>query len=250
MSLTLLGAGPSGIGVAATPPLDGLSPTGAWSASRKLLTAYGGSYYTLTSSAVSTLFDQSGNSRDFTQAVAGDRPTIATSTVDGLLFDGSNDFLQTAAAMSSFISVSDGYMIVSFRPTGFPSDSATFYANSPIIQDDNQNTGITVRANGGSPLIYAGNYPNPVNSSIVVNTPYVEEWRHEGGVLYQRVNGAGEVSVASGNSADIAVVVNMGARTVAYQGYIFEAAMFSTVPSLSARDALVQSLGLYVGASV
>jgi hypothetical protein len=41
-----------------------------------------------------------------------------------------------------------------------------------------------------------------------------------------------------------------GAGTQPFAGKIFEAATFSSVPTLSQRDALVQSLGLHVGASV
>lgn len=236
--------------LAAAAPLDGLSPTGAWSASRKLFTAYAGSFYSLTSSAVDTLLDQSGNSRNFSMATTTHRPVIGHTVVDGLSFDGVDDELTTVAAMSSFISTSSGYMIVSIQPTGFPSDSGTFFFNSPILQDNNQNTGITVRANGGSPLIYAGNYPNSVQSSIAANIPYVVEWRHESGTLYQRINGAGEVSVASGTSGSLTGILRMGAKTSVYQGYIFEVVIFTTVPALAIRNQLVQALGTYVGASV
>lgn len=241
------GAGGGG-SPAPAPPLDGLTTTGAWSVSRKLFTSYAGSFYSLTTGAVDTLFDQSGSSRNFSSTT--NRPAIGHSVVDGLLFDGVNDEMVTAAAMSSFISTSIGYMIASFRPTGFPTDNSLFYANSPILQDQNQNVGITVRANSGSPLIYSGNYPNSVQSSIAANTPYVAEWRHESGTLYQRINGAGEVSATSGTSGSLAGVLRMGARTVAYQGYIFEVAIFATVPALAIRNQLVQALGTYVGASV
>lgn len=233
------------------PFLDSLSPTGAWSASRAMLTSFVGSRYT-TATGVDVLTDQTGlgSSRNFVQPTTANQPTITTDVVEALSFDGSNDKMSTTAINTDFISASSGYMIVSIKPTGFPTDDGTFYINSPVLQDNGQNTGITVRANGGSPLIYAGNYPQVVQSSIVANTKYVVEWRHEGGTLYQRINGAGEVSVASGNSATFSAVMNMGGLTNVYQGLIYEAAMFTTIPNLAARDALVQAMGLYVGASV
>lgn len=255
MVLPLLGAGPGSSaavgGGGGTPPLDGLSPTGAWSVSRNLLTTFAGSRYT-TATGVNVLTDQTGlgSSRNFGQLTGANQPTIATDVVDALSFDGSNDRLTTTAINTDFISASSGYMIVSIKPTGFPSDSGTFYINSPVLQDSGQNTGITVRANGGSPLIYAGNYPQSVQSSIVANTKYVVEWRHEGGTLYQRINGAGEVSVASGNSASFSAVMNLGGLTNVYQGLIYEAAIFTTIPSSGDRNALVQAFGLYCGAGV
>ena len=58
---------------------------------------------TLTSSAVSTWADQSGNGRDFTQSTAGYRPTNPSSVQNGLpgvLFDGTDDYLSRAAFLS------------------------------------------------------------------------------------------------------------------------------------------------------
>jgi hypothetical protein len=53
---------------------------------------------TLVSGAVSQWNDKSGNNRHATQTVSASRPTVATAALnglDGLNFDGSNDFLET-----------------------------------------------------------------------------------------------------------------------------------------------------------
>lgn len=234
------------------PPLDGLTTTGAWSASRKLYSSFGRpSFYTLGTSGVDVLFDQSGNGRDLNNSSGGgiSQPTISGI---GMVFDGVNDYLTSSAAFNNFITATDGYMIVTCKPTGFPTNSATKENNSVIIQSTTQNAGMVTRANGGSPIYYAGSDPNYLSASIAADTVYVMEWRHEGGVLYQRTNGTGETSMAAGNT-HVDGNLNLGGRfltAVSFQGEIYEAVVFSTVPDLATRDALVQRLGLYAGASV
>lgn len=254
MSLPLLGSGPGsaaavgGGGGGGPPPLDGLSPTAAWSASRQLLTAYGGAFYNLTSGRVDTLYDQSGNSRDMTQATGATRPVIDPSVVvDALNFAGSQQ-LAITTAVSNFISATDGYMIATVRNASFLSDSATPYVNSYVLQDNGQNFGLTVRDNSGSPLYYVGSDPNYLSASIVAGTTYVIEWRHAGGTLYQRTNGAGETSMSAGNTNVSGTIFRMGGSS--FNGLIYEAATFSSVPTLSERNAMVQAFGLYAGASV
>lgn len=237
------------------PPLDGLSGlTGAWSPSRKLLTAYGGSFYGLTSGAVSTLYDQSGNTRNFVlPASNGTKPGLDTTTIAALSYDGASNRLEVNIALSNFISATDAYVICSVKPTGFPTNSGTSYLNAPIVQDSSQNFGQTTRANSGSPLLYSTNWGGGQNvqHSIVANTAYVVETRHQGGTFYQRLNGSNEQSVSSGNTT-VTGTLNLGGRALAtsFQGLIYEVAIFSTVPNSTDRDALVQAFGTYVGASV
>jgi hypothetical protein len=236
------------------PFLDGLSPTGAWSPSRKMKTAYGGALYSLTSGDVQTLYDQSGNARDFgAPGGGGTLPSLDTSTaVAALRYDGAADWLK-GGALSNFITATDAYMICSFKATGFATDTATSYLNAALFQDDG-NIGTTTRANAGSPLLYSTNWGGgqSVQHSIVANTAYVVETRHQGGVLYQRLNGANEQSIASGNTALSADFLNLGGRSLstAHMGLIYEAVIFSTIPTLAERNALVQAMGSYVGASL
>jgi len=54
----------------------------------------------LDATAVTTFIDRSGNSNDFTQATAANKPTFQTNEVNGravVRFDGSNDFLQAVS---------------------------------------------------------------------------------------------------------------------------------------------------------
>lgn len=242
-------------------PLEGLSGvTGAWSASRKMYSSYVGPFYTLSGgNAVDILYDQSGASRDFSYQSTGTRPTVVCApTLTGLLYNGSTDWLSTGQALSNFITATDGYMIASFIATGFSTNNTAPtqpYNNAPVILDLQQNAGIVTTDNSGSPLIYSINWGsnNYAQQSILANVPYVAEWRHQAGVLYSRLNGdqLGETFQASGNTTLTGPLI-LGGRllTPGHTGYIYEAAIFSTIPVLAVRDALVHNLGTYIGAVV
>lgn len=241
--------------------MDGLTSTGAWSVSRKLFTAYAGSFYSLTSDVVDTLFDQSGNLRDLTQNFnPAFRPNILcdmSATVSALNYDGVDDALDSGALpASNFITVNAGYMIVSFKPTAFTTDFIPAYLNSALLQDRGENAGLTISDNSGSPVVWANNWtgsPKQVSNPVVANTAYVVEWRHEGGMLYNRLNGDTETSIVAGTTVpDLSLVLGLGGRFLAasFSGYIYEAATFAVVPDLTTRDALVQAFGTYVGAAV
>lgn len=250
----LLGGG--GIGTETSHPLDGLSPTGAWSRSRYLRSAYVGSKETITSGQIQTLLDQSGNSRNLTQGTSSARPTPATAGPNSIAcadFDGSNDSLaSTGFALSTFITNSAGYMVASIRIDTFPTNSASSFSNSVVLLDTLKFAGMTVRSGN---IFYAYNWDgneDKATGTTAASTVYVVEWRHEGGNVYQRVNGTGETSVASGNTSTMTGVLSMGgiSGTQLFDGKLFEAVTFSSVPSLAVRDALVHDLGIWVGASV
>lgn len=248
----------SGPGGAA--PLDGIVTTGAWSSFRKLYTAYGGAFYNLTGNDVSTWYNQSVASRDLvyqqTSPFIGPLVSCTGGRPTALQFDSiteSSNFVSTAP-FADFITATDGYMIASFYNTSFTENGSPGYNNPPIIQSSGQNAGLTVSLNSGSPLLYAGNFEPPnvdVSKSITTNVSYVGEWRHEGGTLYERLNGVGEVSTAAGPTA-LGGFLNVGGRFTRFTitGYIWEVIIAAVVPSLSERNAMVQALGVPIGASV
>ena len=234
-----------------SPPLDGLSPTAAWSASRKLLTAYGGAFYTPTGTptTVSAFLDQSGNSRDLTPPVSNG-PLIGATSPISFLYNGAgaaNTFLNSGAlTASSFISNTAAYMIVSMQVSAFTTNT-TYYANAQILQDNGQNYGLTVGGTGSSGTVYADTYSPFVSvSGIALNTPYVLEFRIDSGTLYLRVNGGGEVSVGASTAQGMGVL-NLGGKYLSncHDGYIWEAATFNTVPTLAQRDAMAANFLAY-----
>jgi hypothetical protein len=237
-----------------TYPLDGLSPSGAWSVSRDLLTAYiGGSRYT-DSSGISPLNDQSGNARNLT-AGAGVKPALATAGPNSRAcadFDGTNDVL-TGAALSTFISNTTGYMVVSFIADAISAnDAAAYYNNHGVM--GTLYAGLYLRDTTGSPdTLVAANYDaNPGDvanrADIVIGTACVAEWRHEGGNLYCRVNGGTEASVASGDTQSLADAFNLGLGYTTYANIkVFEAAIFATVPGSNDRDTIVADMMDWIG---
>jgi hypothetical protein len=89
---------------------------------------------------------------------------------------------------------------------------------------------------------------------ITIGTPYVVEFRHEAGVIYQRINNGVESSKASGNSALTAafrMFAGWGSSSMYFQGRIFELVTFSTsIPTAEQRAALVTNMGNWIGATI
>ncbi len=146
-------------------------------------------------------------------------------------------------------------MICSVKIASFPTDNPNGYNNAAVMSDQGQNACLTLSNNGGSPIVIANNWTggaHQVSAPVAAGTVYVFEWRHEGGVLYLRVNGTGEVLTGAGDTIPIGGFFILGGRflSVSYSGLIYEAATFNVVPNLATRDALVQSFGTYVGAAV
>ncbi|WP_394891006.1 Ig domain-containing protein [Mesorhizobium sp. AaZ16] len=234
--------------------LDGLSPTGAWSMSRDLLTAFAGSRYTDVSGAVSSWNDQSGNSRHMAQATAGNRPLVATAGPNSIAcadFDGTDDILVGSIAISNFISASAGYLVVSFLADTITVNNANAWSNHAIIEDFGQFLGLHLRDTGSPDTISAYNWDGnaDVAARVEINagTANVAEWRHEGGNVYVRVNGGTEASAASGNTQLLTGQLRFGGASAWLDGKIFEVATFSTVPASGDRDAIVADFMTQVG---
>lgn len=243
---------------AATFPLDGVSGvTGAWSAGRKLLSAYAGDLYTLTLSRVSTLHDQSGNARDFTQGTAGNRPVILAAgpnSKDSLDFTSASDhFMSTAATLADFVNADAAYIVVSFIADAFTANTTTPALNDVVLCDDGLFAGVTVRNTGGG-LVYSYNWDGTYDAgstTITTATAYVVELRHTGGSIFNRVNAGTESSALSGNTTSLTGVMRLGGdgTSLSFDGKIFELAMFDAVPDETTRNTLVADLMSWAGAS-
>lgn len=244
-----VGAGSSGI-------LDAFSPTGAWSASRDLLTAFaGGSRYTTVSSVVDSFKDQSGNSRNLDQATSGSRPAITTAGPNSracLDFDGTNDFLG-GAAISNFIAAGSGLVIVSCVIDTFNRSAANVYNNDALFCDGGAGyMGIYLKnAAGGTG--YAYNWDGTEDSAsatLSTATAYVLHWRHESGNIYFGVNGTESSPTASGNTQVITGPVRLGSGGGILEAdvKVFEVATFSTVPSGANITTIINDMKTWIGA--
>lgn len=249
---TTTSAPPSGI-------LDGVSGvTAAWSMSRDLLGSFAGSRYTDVSGAVSSLNDQSGNSRHLTDAgTAARRPAVSTAGPNSVTcadFDGSSDHLGGAAA-SSFVTASAGYMLVSFIVDAVTANSGNPYENEPVIGDGGGFMGIYLRNTAGTPETaqaynWDGSADVATSATIDVATAYVVEWWHDSGNLYVCVNNGTPVSVASGNTSDLTGALDIGhaygGSGEFFDGKVFEAYTASAVPA--SRSTIAADFMTQIGA--
>ncbi len=213
--------------------------TGAWSMSRNLLTSFGaGSKFTNVSGAVSSLNDQTGNSRHFAQGSAGSRPAVSTSGPNTLAcasFDGTNDAL-TANAVSTFMSASAGYMLWSFVIHTITANDGNPYGNEPVCGDSGGYMGLYVRNTTGTPeTMQAFNWHGSSQSAeaavITAGTAYVAEWWHDSGSIFLCVNNGTPVSVASADTDVVTGLLSIGlgyapanfADTDIFEGFVASA---------------------------
>lgn len=237
--------------------LDGLAGlTGAWSLSRDLITSFvGGSRYTLNGSNVSSLNDQSGNSRHLAQGGAGSQPPTATAGANSRIaidfVPASTDSL-VGAAISSFITNSAGYIICSGIVDAFNSAAPPHFGDEAFFADSGGFIGWHVVSTP------AGSAYNWDGDSDVMATPHamvagdevVVEWKHEGGTLYSRLNGGEWLSKTSGNTTTMTGTLQIGKSSGAVWGdyKFFEMACFSAVPSTAEQDALSADFMAWIGA--
>lgn len=221
--------------------LDGYTTglSAAWSASRQLLTAYGGAFYVLTLGNISTLNDQSGASRNLTSVIS----TIPLSTsgpnsrTSGDM-DAAGGGALVGAAMSNFISNSSGFMVFAIEIVAFPATGQKFI----MIDQGVNETGIIIKSTSE---ILAYNWGA---GSLTVATPattgvHVITWRHESGNLAVSIDGAAEVVVASSNLAGM----TGGFKIDDSDTKFVDVAVWSTVPSASDRAAIIADFKTYLG---
>jgi len=248
---------------AATTPLDGLSNlTGAWSFSRKLLSAYGGSF--ATASTNTTLFNQEGTTlRDLVQtgvSPTGRAPALSTAGPNSRAcgdFDGTDDCLvgQSAAALGNLGSNSSLYIIISGIFDTLTLDNNTNKdRNHRIMIDTADDIGIMGRLGG---ILYGYNFDTNADfaasssGAITAGTPYVLEWYHSGGNVGLSINGGTDITTASGNTSSVLGLLAIGGLTSGtgpFDGKIFELAAFSVLPNSTIRGNLVTDMRNWIGA--
>jgi hypothetical protein len=243
-----------------TTPLDGFSPTGAWSFSRKLLTAYAGGFYSATASAVNTLNDQSGGGHNlFDGGNSSHSPTATTAGPNSracATWNGAGNYLQTIGnLLSSFISGSSGFVVISALPTAIVNTAGNPWGGDPLWNDDGfQNTGMYLKNISGG-VGYSYNWDTaarvtPNSAVVTLGVPHVFVWRHDSGVLYFSMDGGAETSIAAGtNTAVPSTGFYLGGDgAVTFTGKIFEVATWTTVPNAIDRATIIASFKSWCGA--
>lgn len=248
----------------ASPVPPGALAQFAVSRSRVLVPGYAGPLDGITTGKVTTWHDQSGHGRDLVSDSTASAPIATTSgpnsraCCDFAPQDVSHPhWLHTLTSktppdlMSDLISVSTGYIVMSIRPDTISQDVSTPQDCNSVVRAGD--VGLSLRTSG---IYYAWNNDgaviHPTAGTVPVGSnPCVIEWWHLGGLLHQRINGAGESYVASGDSLNISLALSLGfggSTFTEYDGKIFELMIYSTVPTSTERDAIVADMKAWVGA--
>lgn len=232
-------------------PLDGITITAAYSASRSLRAAFTGYPLVAVNDAVASFRDQVGS-----QHITGTgsaRPALVT--VNGRLaadFDGVDDIMSAGSAYTNFIAVGAAYACFSIYPDAITSNQSNSYSNHTVFGDSGDFIGLNLKA-GATAIAYNydGTVDNPTGVAITAGAPHTVEWRHTGGSLDLRVDGGSWSSVASGNTSG-GSTLNIGgninaAATQAFNGKIAEFVFCQTVPSGANQDAIRLALATHIG---
>ena len=133
-------------------------------------------------------------------------------------FDGTNDKLNSASAMSTFVTT-DLYtaFAVIKTPASFAAGSSVCgIANAVGLigaeAASNCRFGLVLDATGNLRSVnYDGSQDSVAyGSALSVATSYLVTWRHTGGNIYIQVNNGSEVSAASGTTDDLTAVLTLG----------------------------------------
>lgn len=158
--------------------------------------------------AVGTFTDRSGNSRNLTQATGANQPLFKTAQFPsggpGVDFDGSNDFMTNATALSSFISAGAYTLFFVVQVDAVATNAANTYDNVTLWGDSGGFAGVHLKSAGPTIMAYNWDGSDDHNDlTFATTTSYVYMQRHEGGNLYSALDGATETSVASGNTSTL-----------------------------------------------
>lgn len=230
----------------AIPPLDGFTPTAAYSAVRKLFSTYNDDFYTINNGKVSSLRDQSGNGRHLNQNNASLRPALGTSFGKTALdFTAAGGEYLIGPNVSEFITATTGFMIVSFAARGVQR-SGTNQLSNRIISDAAEAGSITATNNSSVIGVYGfqydGSYDSTPTQTIIGGSPYVVSLRKTATTLYCRVNLGAEVQVANGSLTALNYALYMSSPSdFNHNGPIYEFATWAVAPTSDERDEIVQA---------
>ena len=242
--------------------LDGMAPNGAFSLSRQMLTGYGGAFYTETSGAITSIRDQDETITGVDdQGSAGNRPALSTAGPNSVAcadFNGTSHVLQSngASVISNQILVNSKFIVVSaifdVISTAVTASFAT--VGHALVCDATGRIGLFGCVDTVD-KIFAANYvtgatDQHVGIAITEGTTYVLALRHDGTTLWVSVNGGAESSIASGNTEGAwgALRFGQGGASAFFNGKLFEAAFWKTIPSADDRAKIIAYFMDHVGA--
>lgn len=226
-----------------------------------MLTTFGqGTRYTTVSGAVDSLKDQSGNSRHLEQGTSTKRPLELAGAAAGRVgasFDGTDDDLRTAAAISSLITNSAGYIICSFFLDDSSTNALNFNDNDALFADSGNFISVSVKDTGAGHQIGAYNWDGSADvtsplDSIATGAAHVVEWKHEGGTLSMRLDKGTWRTATSGNTQTMTGTLVVGGEvsggiTNWLDFKLMELAVFNAVPTATQQDFMANNMKAWVG---
>lgn len=157
--------------------------------------------------------DQSGNARNLTQTVAGNRPVYKTAIVNGnpiARFTSASPSYFNGAAVSNFFAVGAKTAFVVYQHTANASTTLWADASTKIAQVLDS-TGTALRAYNDD-----GAADNASKSGLISGSWYVGTLLHSGGTLYSGANDTRTASLtgtASGNTSSLTGALLVGMQT-------------------------------------
>lgn len=202
---------------------------------------------------VKTWYDQSGNARDITQGTAANQPQIVSSGAlistfsakGSLSFDGSNDLLSTASAVSSFISASAYTYFFAGRVTS-GTNTGSQWTEAAFCGDS---AGFWTCATSSVSGVQFHHYDG-TNDSANAATSYpfsgLVLGKYDGTNIKGYIGGGTGASTAQGNITNVTNVLRVGESSSGYlTGFIGEALFFASALSVSDCNILANDQASY-----
>jgi hypothetical protein len=190
-------------------PLDPKTLSGltAWwdaSDSATLYDATTGGALVSADGSVARIEDKSGNARHLTQSVSNGRPVRKTAIQNGLdvmRFDGTDDRLDTAVLMSTFISGSACSVFIVAKAAAVNTNSETQAFNDTVFSEASSGNGFVALRSNGTAASFGYKFDEKVASaSYAAGDWKVFTTTHESSSLSLRING-GTASTVGGLSS-------------------------------------------------
>ena len=261
-------------------PLDlasDVTVTGAWSVQRALLTSFGsgsrfrvrdtsnnneqdcvtpaeaGTFLGGHAGAIVDVYDQSGAGNAFMQATASRQPAFTANAAStgkaAAALDNSNDYMATAANMSTMFSTSSWYMAVVCYFNALAGTSTAVWNNQTVLGNASGYIYTAVMADGTFEI---GNYSHfdtkTAPGAVSAIVPVLLECRRKSGNDGVRVNGGSWVEHSDADPTSIAQPLVLGktySSAQPFNGYFFEGYVADAEPA--AVDSIAASLMAYYG---
>ena len=207
----------------------------AYDPSSEALTGYwqGDNYSNITGTWTGTASAGSSGSHDLTEATAPLRPGVGSlNGFTTVSYDGIDDKLGSASAISTFVNVAAWRARVVFKVASFTTNNAGYYQNGPLLCDDGQYWGLHIKGSGASGTIYAYVWDGAqqgASASISTGTWYVVDAWYDGTNINMNVNGSAGTPDTSGSIQTATNVLKAGARSpYFFNGEIAEALLIDS----------------------